>query len=357
MHVRKLPSGNWRVIIQHAGQRRSITAATKREAQQLAAAELLNLGASPTEQITVAELLDLHLAAAADQLSPSTMALYRGSVRRLPEPFLARNVAAVDARVLHAMYQQLLAGGMSAHTVKRTHGMLGSAWQRAVQWGYDTRNPVRHVSPPTTTTPEIEPPTPAEVGRLLEVADLRHGLLLTLAMTTGARRGELVGLQWADIRFDSSEMIVRRSLVIVGGGVQERDTKTGRKGHRVVALGGETVELLRRWRTSQVKMALAGGLPDPVWVFSHDAGVTPWRPDYVTSAFNRLRRQADVTCRFHDLRHFAATQLLSAGLSLSQVAGRLGHANMTTTAKVYAHFVQADDREAATILDRLVFPA
>lgn len=354
MHVRKLPSGNWRVIVQHGGRRRSITAPTKREAQQLAAAALLNMGASPTQEITVAELLELHLDAAAEQLSPTTMSLYRGSAQRLPDAFLARTLSSVDARVLHAMYQQLLADGMSAHTVKRVHGMLGSAWQRAVQWGYDTRNPVRHVSPPRTVTPEINPPTPDDVAALLEAADDRHKVLITVAMTTGARRGELVGLQWDDIRFDSGELIVRRSLVVVNGGIEQRDTKTGRKGHRVVAMGASTMAALRRWRTQQVEMALASGLPDPVWVFSHDAGVTPWRPDYVTAAFNDIRTQAGVTCRFHDLRHFAATQLLAAGLSLSQVAGRLGHANMTTTARTYAHFVQADDRKAADALDRFV---
>jgi len=77
------------------------------------------------------------------------------------------------------------------------------------------------------------------------------------------------------------------------------------------------------------------------------AGASPWRPSRVTASFIKLRDSLGTTTRLHDLRHFAATQLLAAGLPVTTVAGRLGHTDATTTLSIYAHFVEASDREAA----------
>lgn len=135
----------------------------------------------------------------------------------------------------------------------------------------------------------------------------------------------------------------------------ERATKTGRKGYWVISLGPATVAELRRHRTQQLEQAVAAGMPAPTWVFSLDAGATPWRPDYATRRFERLRARADVSgVRLHDLHHFTATEMLAAGHSPVQVAGRLGHANPSTTTKVHAHWVRAHDQTAAEDLDRRI---
>jgi integrase len=128
---------------------------------------------------------------------------------------------------------------------------------------------------------------------------------------------------------------------------------------RQIALDVGSVELLGAHRARATQRGLACGisLPPTSFVFSHEPdGSTPWRPDYVSLKFRRLRKGLGLDdVRLHDLRHFVATTLLGAGVDLRTVAGRLGHAaGGRTTLAVYAHFLQAPDREAAQLLGRLL---
>ena len=99
-------------------------------------------------------------------------------------------------------------------------------------------------------------------------------------------------------------------------------------------------------RERQTAGAAEHHLPAPEWVFSHDLGVTQWRPEYVTRAFTRL-----VTgYRLHDLRHFHATQLLAAGTPITLVSRRLGHSSVVVTLNVYGHWLPQQDRQAASTI-------
>ena len=356
MHLRKLPSGRWRAIVQHNGHKASVTATSQREVKRLAAAKLIELGDLPAQRLTVEDMVALYLDNGRARWSPTTLESYQLLAVRLPDNLLAMQIADVNGRTLSVVYDQLVADGMSPHTVRRVHSMLGAAWSVAHKWGYDNRNPVRAVTPPKPESRSITPPTPEQLAALIEAAvEPQHRLFIELAAMTGGRRGELLALQWSDINFDAGQIVIARSITFTTQARQSvRDTKTGAKGHRVIAVGDRLLSVLREHRVRQVEQALASGLPEPVWVLSHDAGVTPWKPDYVTKWFGKLRNRLGFNTRVHDLRHFTATQLLAAGVPLSQVAGRLGHANVTTTAKTYAHFVQADDRQAADIMDRLL---
>ena len=136
----------------------------------------------------------------------------------------------------------------------------------------------------------------------------------------------------------------------------EKDTKTHQA--RRIALDEGTMRELRRHRETMESRAEFCGVALDVnaFVFSdHERGIEPWRPDRVTLAFRRVCDVLDVSgVRFHDLRHFAATNLLSAGIDVRTVSGRLGHANASTTLGTYAHFVGAADRSAAGVLGKLI---
>ena len=95
---------------------------------------------------------------------------------------------------------------------------------------------------------------------------------------------------------------------------------------------------------------------EDAYVFSHEPdGHLPWAPDYVTKRFQAVRDALGFhSLRLHDLRHFAATRLLAAGVPVRTVSGRLGHANPSTTLSVYAHFLEASDRDAAGIMGDLL---
>ena len=147
------------------------------------------------------------------------------------------------------------------------------------------------------------------------------------------------------------------ALVQVGRDVIEKDTKT--HAERRVTIDPRTIQVLVDYRTEigLVLTAAEAHLSAEAYVFSHSPnGLEPWRPNYVTLAFGRLAKQHGAPgLRLHDLRHFAATTMLVNGIDVRTAAGRLGHAETSTTLDVYAHFVRAADERAsnavAAVLD------
>lgn len=352
-HIHKLPSGHWRAIVKQGGNTRSVTGKTKGEAQRLAAETLIALGGTPRHSPTVGELIDGHLAAA--RLSPTTLADYRSVADRLPAAFLGRRTDQVTPAIIEALYGQLDAAGLSAHRIGRVHDLLSGAWQRAIRLEWAGRNPVRAVPKPRTASHEIVPPTPKQVAALIAHApDETFAAYLQLAASTGARRGELEALQWGDVDFDRSHVSIRRSLAYTrASGVVLRETKTGSKGFRRIAVGLDVQGALRRLRASQAQTALAAGVT-PVWVFSTTAGLTHHHPSWATQAFDATRTAAGITdVRLHDLRHFVATQMLAAGHSVAQVSARLGQTQAATTHR-YSHWIPSVDQDAAAALEALV---
>jgi integrase len=147
--------------------------------------------------------------------------------------------------------------------------------------------------------------------------------------------------------------------VQVGRQLYEKDTKTHQA--QRLSLDPGTVEVLARFKSAAEDRLVPFGVApsESAFVFSDEPdGSKPWNPERITRAFSRFCAQEGITgVRFHDLRHFAATRLLSAGVDVRTVSGRLGHANAATTLGVYAHFLQSSDQAAAVILGELLQPA
>jgi integrase len=174
----------------------------------------------------------------------------------------------------------------------------------------------------------------------------------------GARRGELCALRWSEVDLDQGEVLIAGAVVRVPHeALLAKPTKTHTK--RRVAVGAGTVEQLRARRVAQAKDALACGtaLAADTYVFSHVAdGSKPIDPDGITHRFQRLARRLGVRCRLHDLRHFMVTQLVAGGVDWRTVSGRAGHADGHMTLATYAHFQQAQDRQAAEFMEDLLAP-
>jgi integrase len=349
VYIRKLKSGRYNVQVKHGGRSATATRATKAEAQQAGAELMLQLGGRPVDVVvTVESLLAGHLAAERENWSPTTWADIDSVARRLPAAFLARPVSTVSPAIVAGLYRQLTATGWSPHRLRRVRVLLSGAWKRAIAYEWATSNPTRDVALPKIERPDVSPPTTDEVRRVLDTVDGPVRMFLRLAAVLGARRGELVALQWSDVDLDDGTVTITRSLVqIPGAAPTERPTKTGAKGHRRLSIDEGTLTMLRRHRTTQLEQALAHGLPAPMWVFSHSAGVEPWRPDYISREFARARARAGVTgVRLHDVRHYVAVSMLQDGEAPADVAGQLGHASVTTTLSTYWRHLPGRDREA-----------
>lgn len=349
----KLPSGKWRVIVKVNGRQRTATARTKAEVKALGARLELELGQMPKGgNVTVGEMLRLHL----DEQGYAATTRYDLTliVNQLPEDVLDWRVADVEPFTIDQLYRRLRKVGWTQYRVRKLHTLLSSAWTyRAGEYGWSSRTLMRGVRAPQVDTPEVHPPSDVDVGRVLAEVDRGVALFFRLAAVTGARRGELCGLQWADVV--GSSLIVRRSVSYVPG-VRTADDlpmftvtegKTGRAGQRVIGIDQATAALLETWRADMIERASTKGLPESVWVFSHRSGVAPWRGDYITREFGRACTRAGVDSHLHSLRHFMATKWLTGGEAAIAVAARLGHASTAQTLRTYAHFITATDQATA----------
>jgi len=368
----------WRVIV-YAGRdpitgrkrQKSLSVATRAEAKQAEARLITEVGAGQhrgSSNRTVAELLDrwLDWRQSVRPISPTTVATYRGYIDRAIRPTLGQlPLGRLDAATLDAFYANLRKQGgkggrpMAASSVHQVHAILSGALNRAVVWGWMASNPARLASPPSIERADLQPPAVEDAARLLSIAlaeDSELGLFLRLAVVLGARRGELCAVRWSDVDLDQGEVLIAGGIVRVPGeSLVDKATKTHAK--RRVAVGADTVELLRAHRLAKAKDALACGttLAADAYVFSHvPDGSAPINPDGITHRFRRLARRLGVRCRLHDLRHFMVTQLVAGRVDWRTVAGRAGHADGHMTLGTYAHFQQAQDRQAAEFMDRLL---
>jgi len=333
------------------GTRWSVTAPTKAEVMHLAAEKRVRLGGEPSAsgKITVGEMIAGHLAVVASKWSPTTYDDARRIEKRLPDTFTNRPVRKVTPSVIHALYRQFVDDGWSAHRIRKAHFLLSVSFGSAVVHGHIGANPCRDVHPPEIERSQVGAPDDEQVKAILARTSDVFRLFVRLAVATGARRGEIAALQWADIDFDAHTVHITRSLAQkVGGPPEVRATKTGKKGHRLLDLDATTIAALEARREGERGKAAGAALPDPVWVFSHDAGVTPWRPDYASRAFADARKAAGVSgVRLHDVRHYVATTMLQDGEAPIDVAGQLGHSSVATTLTTYASYLPGRGRDAA----------
>jgi integrase len=341
----------------------------KREAEEALARFVTEVagGSQAAQDTTVGDLIRDWLALANRELSPTTARGYDWIVKTYIMPTLGKvPLARLRTAQLDRFYAQLREKGgqdgkpLSAATVRQVHAIIRRALQQGIRWGWITTNPAALASPPKVRASQLEPPGPVDVVKLIETAatdDPDFGCFLHLAATTGARRGELCGLRWRDVDLDGGTMTISRNVVEgAGSAIVEKDTKT--HASRRIALDPETVKVLKAQRKRLTSRARGCGvtLSDDAHVFSPDPdGLRPLAPNDVTKVFIRVRKRAGLDAvRLHDLRHFAATRLLAAGVPVRTVSGRLGHANAATTLGVYAHFVEESDRDAAATLGALL---
>lgn len=292
----------------------------------------------------------------------------------------------VDARTVERALQMIKESrNVSNTTMRKIFVTLNQIMKRAVDFDLIMRNPCEKVKPPRLDRVErraldvseyaklmcaVEDATAVEI-RNFELkeerqeewgADLRRKGLsgirnvsnfvaVRIALATGMRLGEVLGLLWGAVSLSKGSLEVKTALTSRG---KLKEPKSD-SGHRVIALDPPTVAYLRQWRVFQsrqfIKVGVAVNDETPVCC-SNSCGFVNvsnfegwWREWADSQGFDGLK--------FHELRHTQATQLLAAGMDVKTVQGRLGHASASTTLDLYAHALPERDREAANIMARL----
>lgn len=309
---------------------------------------------------TLAEFLDAWLAFVEPQRSPTTVRGYRDKVRRWKAVLGSARVSKLTAQELDRTYARWLEEGAAPMTVRHCHRVLAAALKQAQRWGLISRCPTDLARPPAMVhrpPPNIDPAVWQAVVLDLRAREPVTAMAVLVAGVTGARRGEVCGLRWSDIDRQRERLSIARSIRHGADktSLAVAPTKTGRD--RRIALDARTLDLFARYREQAERWAVDAGveLSNEGYIVTLDpTGLRPLKPDTVTSGFARAARRVGAQLRFHDLRHMSASLLIEAGTDVRTVAGRLGHADASTTLRIYAHAFEARDRQAAGILGELL---
>jgi integrase len=308
----------------------------------------------PTGETTGAYLAGW-VVAVEPRLRPATHREYARHVAQYWRPLADIPLTRLTPAHVERAMAGLLDRGLSAATVAHARSTLRRALHDAQRDGLVTRNVASLARPPRAERREMHALTSDQTGRLLAATvDDVHGPLFALAVGSGLRLGELLGLRWSDVNLEGRSLVVRRSLARArGGGWEVAEPKTSRS-RRTVMLPAVAVDALRRQKARQATVRLAAGTAwqDTAGGVFTDAVGRPVRPDTVSQAFKLVSRRLGLGVRLHDLRHTAASLMLGGGVPLKVVSETLGHSSIAITADVYAHVTPELRREAADALDR-----
>ena len=239
---------------------------------------------------------------------------------------------------------------MAPRGIHHLRAVLRTALARAVRDGLVLRNAASLASLPVRVpnlrVEAIDQDEANSIMGSVRGEEIEH--LVTVAVLTGARQGELLALHWADVDLDEGRISIRYSLR--RGQLEEPKTDRSR---RTLAVGGRVMAALRAQRVSQVRTRLLAGSRwfENDLVFTSSIG-TPMDPTNVTHRLQRALHAAGLQRRrFHDLRHAAATLLLASGADIKVVSDYLGHQSIATTANIYAHVLPDVQRKAVERLE------
>ena len=265
----------------------------------------------------------------------------------------------LNALHLQGLYRERLDSGLSGSTVQKIHHVLHKALAQAVRWDLIPRNPADAVKAPTPTPKEMRPLSAVEARRLLGAArGDRLEALYVLAVHTGMRSGELLGLKWADVDLESGTIRVRRTLTRTEDGKRltlgEPKTK---KSRRTVRLTPRAAEALGGHRARQAEEKLrAGGLyGDRGLVFAGETGGIVNPSNLRNRSFRPLLGRAGLPrITFHDLRHTCASLLFQRNVHPKFVQELLGHASIAITLDTYSHMLPGMGGEAADAIGEVL---
>ena len=373
--IRQRKNGLWEAIVTIGRdpvtgklKRVSFYAPTQKEVVKKAAqarADLTRGTFVAPEKLTLGAWLDTWLKVyKAPTTRPLTLSGYARIVKRHLQPALGHiQLQALKPEHIQHYCNDKARQGLDASTIRQHFRVLSNALRQAEKIGRVSRNVARLVDPPRVARKERSTLTIAQVRTdlLTAIQGDRLAAAYVTFFLTGLRRGELLGLRWRDIDFETGVLYVRQILERV-----ENPSGTGPKTHlaflepktarsrRTVALPAECVTALRQHRARQAeeRLRLGAAYQDHGLVFAQANG-RPIDPYSMNRAFQTVLKRAGLPAiRLHDARHTYATWMLQTGVPLKVVSDQLGHTSIAITGDIYAHVTQEVAQHAASALDQ-----
>ena len=292
------------------------------------------------------------------KVRPSSHQTYRGYIDNHIKPNIGNiPLEKLTTMELQKLYRKLLTSGrverveakeqpkgLSAKTVRNINQVISSAMDLAVAQKIILENPTRACSLPRVEHKEMQTISAEQLQAFLEEAK-RSGVyeMYYIELSTGLRRGELLGLKWEDIGMKQGVIRVRRQISRIDGKIVEAPLKT-KNSYRTVTISPQAVEVLKAQKEKT----------DDEYVFPSPNG-GPISPDSVNNMLHRVLDRAGIPrVRFHDMRHTFATLALQNGVDIKTVSGMLGHFSAGFTLDTYAHVTTAAQKEAAATMGNVL---
>ena len=313
-------------------------------------------GTFSENNLTVKMYLERWLTEKARQVKPRTVELYREQAERYVYP----RIGSVKLKKLTPLQVQTMmseiADAVGVSTANKCRLLLFSSLKQAVRWQLLARNPVEAVDKLKEQPKKMSLWAPAEAVRFLEtIQNDRLYAAFYVLMSTGLRRGELLGLEWGDLT--GNVLHIRRSLTILDSKPAFSTPKT-EKGTRRVAVSPDVLDVLEQHRAHQEaeKRFMGQAWVDSDLIFTQEAGI-PINPGTFNRLWKRLKKEANVSdVRLHDLRHLHVSLLVRQGFDPRTIADRVGHTDPSFTLNHYSHAFEEQRQAAAVSLADLLSP-
>ncbi len=305
------------------------------------------------DDLTIEGAIEMYEASKAPDWSPSTQKSHANHAAPIILGIGATPLASLKRQQVQDLYDGWRREGKAPGTIRRRHSVLRAALRHAVKHEWILVSPAEGVDLPKVPQDLMELPSHRAILNGIERIEPKHRRIqavASLAVGSGARRGELAALRWSEVDFDNRTIVIKASIAEgKDRALVRKQTKTGSV--RVVDVDDAVMADLRRWRAESSERALHMGVRIeegfPVFGSPSDPAV-PVRPSRIGQDWYRRRGEIGLAgLRFHDLRHRYATTLLELGVPVHHVSQRLGHASPTVTLTKYAHAIPSGDRAGA----------
>ena len=311
---------------------------------------------SPTK-VTVKEHYEAWWEIKKEKVKPTTAENYRFLLDRYILPkFGSQLLKDLTSVKIEKMLIDLIQDH-SESTVRLVSIVLSQGLERAVKDRLLPLNPAKGIERPKGKKRTVTPYTSSELKKLLEELE-SHRLFafFRLLAYTGGRRGEILALRWSDLNPEKATLTISKNRTRLGKTVIEQDSTKGGDGKRIVQLDSETLRLMKDHRKRQIEERMkAGSLwQEGNFIFAQETGL-PLDPSTPYHLFKRTAKRLGLRSEsLHSIRHLHATELLNSGAGVHLVKDRLGHSDISTTLRIYAHIRPEQKQEVADLFARAI---
>lgn len=308
-------------------------------------------------KLTMKELLDEWLESKKNEIEIKTYNAYKLWSTKIIDSIGNVKVKEINVKMLEEFYNELKTStSLSQKSIQDVYTTISMALNKAVKWGYISNNPNLLIDKPKVKKQEIQCYSPEEVEQFLELLKnepLKYQAIITLAIDSGCRRGEITGLTWDDVDFEHSLININKTTQYAPSyGIYEKSTKS-ETSNRIIYIANSTKQILKKYQAEQFekRMLLGSRWENSKRVFTTEYGAD-MHPDTPSKILEKLIKKYNFKrITFHGLRHTSISLQISSGIQSQIISKRAGHSSVAVTDKIYSHFFENEFKDVANKMD------